>query len=209
MDRDSKRESRNLVSKDMLNRQRHWVVLAIIFIIILYVVGTYCPLGAKDEDPWELPKLVLAMLAGVVAYFEYLRASRDSRVAKLLELHERFIETKQFSMIRNLIEAQDEAFLSRVRFVANNPTTPYSDETIVDEQNNIRMNVEQMGAFDEYLDFMQLVAYLSLELNFNRKDMHGIFGYWLRQLGNTKAVYDYIFVESFEFGALKKAISSK
>lgn len=193
---------------EAVERRRHWLIIIIAIAIILWAVGSHCPWSVADEDPWEFPKLILALIAAMVAYFEYLRHKRDSRIAMLLDLHERFIDTEKFSTIRNLIEAQDAQFLARVRYVATHPDTPYSDNTVVDAKNNIKMDVAQIGELDEYTDFMDMVAYLALKLNFNHADMLGIFGYWMRQLKEIAAVYDYIRVDKFEFYSLREVLES-
>lgn len=130
----------------------------------------------------------LTPIGGLVAAFwavwTYHQNTKLGRAKWMKELYEKFYEREQLKPTRDLLDSGDDQKI---------------DKLVKDED----------ASFTDYLNFFEFLAYLEESGQVKRKDMLGIFGYYLENLKSSPSVLAYIKDSTKGFEKLRNILEGK
>ena len=115
----------------------------------------------------EFATLVATFVAVLWAACAYHRSVKLERARWIKQLYEKFYEQPQLKRVRDLLDSGNVQSISQL---------------IKNED----------PLFTDYLNFFEFLAYLSESKQIKKKEMEGLFGYYLRSLRLNREVVKYI-----------------
>jgi DNA-binding transcriptional regulator YbjK len=130
----------------------------------------------------------IATIGGLVAAFlAVLTYRQNANVAKarlMKELYEKFYEKEELKSVRNELDGADEQCIAK-------------------------LVAQEAPSFTDYLNFFEFLAYLEESGQVKRKDIIGIFAYYLEDLKSSPSVLAYIRDPAKGFEKLRKLLEGR
>ncbi len=129
--------------------------------------STFIKCVASIRPIFELAAIMATTVAAVWAPITYSRSAKLERAKWIKELYEKFYERSELKPVREVLDGDDKQKISDL--------------------------VKEEGAqFADYLNFFEFLGYLSESKQIAKKEIGGMFQYYLRNLREQPAVLNYI-----------------
>ncbi len=140
-----------------------------------------------NADSWrtflQLASYCVAIVGVIVAVFTYRANARRERAKWAVQLFEKFYESDQYKHVRDLLDSEDDK--------------PADD-----------LVKGQAAEFTDYLNFFELVAYMTAIGQIDSSDVLALFHYYLRSLKRHRSVMRYLNNPETGFERLSKLLNN-
>ena len=176
------------------------IVVAFLFLVVTVTLGhsINLRLGHESLAAWgsyltgagTIGLGLAAWFAGRKAVKEYAERTKAEQIRWVVDLFERFFQDKLYRRVRQRVDYDDLDDIADLLERNKNPNAEFSQE-----------ERDLLDEFTDYLNFFELIAFLSAKKQMASEDVNQIFDYYLRRLNEIKQkekVMEYLEKDGFE-----------